>query len=145
MSELLFRFIAYCFFGIFMEVLVSSITTISREGWNSESKKMIGSVSIFMSLIYGPLLLFAFEPLMVFISPLNTWIQFLIYGVIFTLIEFLSGLLLDKVFKIKLWDYSQLPDSLWGYTHLDLFWKWGFCGLLIANYSAYIQHLQYIK
>jgi len=138
---MVFRLVGYIFFGIVMEVLVSSITSMSRCGWNAETKKMTGSVSIYMALIYGPLLLFAFEPLAAMLAPLEYWVQFLIYGIVFQGIEFIAGAVLDKVFKIKLWDYSGLPGSLCGYTHLDLFWKWGFAGIMLASYSTKLQSI----
>lgn len=141
MHAYIFRMVAYIFFGIVMEVLVSSVTTVGRIGWNMETRKMIGSVSVFMAIFYGPGLLFIFEPIRAFFIFFPPWIQFLAYGCVFTLVEFLIGLFCDKVCKIKLWDYSTCDDSIMGYTRTALFFQWGFCGLMLSSYSGLIQYM----
>ena len=138
---IIFRLVAYIFFGIVMEVLVSSVTTVGRCGWNADTKKMFGSVSIFMALVYGPCLLFIYEPIRLLLLPFNSWIQFLAYGLAFTTFEFIAGLFFDKVCRIKLWDYSTCDDSIMGYTRTALFFQWGFCGIMLSSYSGFIIYL----
>lgn len=138
---MIFRLVAYIFFGIVMEVLVSSITTASRCGWRDDAKKMIGSVSIFMAPVYGLGLLFLFEPIRELLLPFNSWIQFLAYGCAFTLIEFLAGAFFDRVCHIRLWDYTDCSDSIMGYTRTALFFQWGFAGIMLSSYAGLLLYL----
>lgn len=47
-------------------------------------------------------------------------------------LKFLCGLVLDKVFKLKLWDYSKLPYSIKGYVNIPTAIVWGFVSLALV-------------
>ncbi len=48
-------------------------------------------------------------------------------------LKFLCGLVLDKVFKLKLWDYSKLPFSIKGYVNIPSAIVWGFVSLVLVQ------------
>lgn len=61
---------------------------------------------------------------------------FLISTIIATAVEFLTGLFIDKVFKMKLWDYSDRSFNIKGYVCLQFSLYWGFLAfflLMIIN------------
>ncbi len=47
-------------------------------------------------------------------------------------LKFLCGLVMDKVFKLKLWDYSKLPYSIKGYVNIPTAILWGFVSLALV-------------
>lgn len=47
-------------------------------------------------------------------------------------LKFLCGLVMDKVFKLKLWDYSKLPYSIKGYVNIPTAILWGFVSLVLV-------------
>lgn len=51
-----------------------------------------------------------------------------------TLLEYITGRMLDKVFHYKLWDYSTYPLNLHSYICLEFSLLWGILALLLANF-----------
>ncbi len=47
-------------------------------------------------------------------------------------LKFLCGLVMDKIFKLKLWDYSKLPYSIKGYVNIPTAILWGFVSLALV-------------
>lgn len=58
------------------------------------------------------------------------FITFLSATILMSLIEFLGGIILYKVFQIRLWDYSNKPYHLGRYVCLELSIIWGILGCL---------------
>lgn len=50
-----------------------------------------------------------------------------------TLLEYITGRVLDRKFNIKLWDYSHLPLNLHSYICLDFSLMWGIVAIILAN------------
>ncbi len=50
-----------------------------------------------------------------------------------TVLEFLTGLALEKLFHLKWWDYSQRPFNLKGYVCLEFSILWGIAGTVIMK------------
>ncbi len=50
-----------------------------------------------------------------------------------TLLEYVAGLSLDKVFHHKMWDYSYSPFNLQSYICLDFSLLWGIVALLLSS------------
>ncbi len=57
-------------------------------------------------------------------------ISFLTFMLLLSIIEFIGGTLLDKVFGIELWNYSNKKWHLGKYVCLELALVWGFGSLL---------------
>ncbi len=51
-----------------------------------------------------------------------------------TLLEYITGIILDRVFHLKLWDYSNNYLNLHSYICLELSLLWGVLALLLANF-----------
>ena len=58
------------------------------------------------------------------------FITFLSATILMSLIEFLGGIILYKVFQTRLWDYSNKPYHLGRYVCLELSITWGILGCL---------------
>lgn len=51
-----------------------------------------------------------------------------------TLMEYITGIILDKVFNHKLWDYSQNPLNLSSYICLEFSLMWGIVAITLASF-----------
>ena len=58
-------------------------------------------------------------------------IVFLIGFIILSFMELISGILIEKLFKVTFWDYSNEPFSIFRYTSLKMSFIWGISSLLI--------------
>ncbi len=127
-----FYHIAYSFFFYgcacwFMECVFESIRNkrlIFNRGFN---------VGPFCT-IYGVAYLFVYTVL----RPLNgKWILLYIIGTIYaTVLEYITAVLLEKIFHQKLWDYAGLPLQFQGRICLPISLAWG---LLIILFFAVFQ------
>jgi uncharacterized membrane protein len=50
-----------------------------------------------------------------------------------TLLEYITGRVLDRVFHFKLWDYSEMPFNLHSYICLDFSLAWGILAIILAS------------
>ncbi len=62
---------------------------------------------------------------------LQTLIIFVAVIVLLTTIELIGGLLIEKIFKITFWDYSNLRFHIGKYISLEISFAWGFLSFLI--------------
>ena len=67
-------------------------------------------------------------------SNFNLIISFFISMVVLTILEFFTGFVLDKVFHMKLWDYSKYDFNIKGYVCLQYSLIWGFLFLIYSNF-----------
>lgn len=71
----------------------------------------------------------------VLLTPLkdNTLMLFIGSVVLTTVLEYLTGLVLEKVFSNKWWDYSDVPFNIQGYVCLKFSILWGLGCVFIMN------------
>ena len=67
-------------------------------------------------------------------TDFNIVLSFLISMVLLSILEFFTGLVLDKVFHMKLWDYSKYDFNIKGYICLQYSLMWGFLFLIYSNF-----------
>lgn len=97
-SHLILLFAIYAFIGWIIEVIYRSIS--QREFINA-------------GFLFGPFVpLYGFGALFLIVleSFIHLWplpIKIMAYGIILTLVEYVTGIVLEKTFKLKLWDYSD--------------------------------------
>ena len=58
-------------------------------------------------------------------------IVFLIGFIILSFMELISGILIEKLFRVTFWNYSNGPFSIFRYTSLKMSFIWGISSLLI--------------
>jgi uncharacterized membrane protein len=64
----------------------------------------------------------------------NVLIVFSLSLIILTALEYITGVLLDKVYGVVLWDYSQLKFSINNYISLEFMIVWGILGVIFVLY-----------
>jgi len=61
-------------------------------------------------------------------------LQFLIFAIILTVIEYITGEFFERFFQLKLWDYSDNRFNLNGKISLLFSTGWGLLALIVVNY-----------
>ena len=69
-------------------------------------------------------------------SDYNIICTFLIAVLMLSILEYITGLVLDKIFHMKLWDYSKYRFNIKGYICLQYSIMWGLL-FLVYNYFIY--------
>lgn len=77
-------------------------------------------------------------------KALKIFLQFIIFMIVLTAIEFLGGYLLKKVLDIELWNYSNKEYKIGKYICLELAIIWGIMGV-IASYVIIPFFAKFIK
>ncbi len=108
-------FFTYAFLGWCLEVSFSAV----NEG------KFVNR-----GFLNGPLCpIYGFGMLIVlyFLKPINNNILllFVFSALLTTILEWITGFILEKIFSIKWWDYSEMPFNLNGYVCLKFSLMWG--------------------
>jgi uncharacterized membrane protein len=107
-------FSIYAFFGWVWEFVFIWLTSRQLH-WH-------GFLRVPLLPIYG----FSAIAILLFVQPYidNPFLVFLAGAFVVSLIEFFTGLVLDKFFHLRLWDYRDMPLNIMGYT--DLYTSLGF-------------------
>lgn len=137
-NDLIWLFFIYSFLGWCIEVCYSAIR---RKSFVNR-----GFVNSPLCPIYG----FASVLFAVFLPELteNTFFLFVGGALLATLLEYSTGMLLEKIFRKKLWDYSEFKYHLGGYVCLRYSLLWGvlavvtmvFVNPLLCRLFALIPH-----
>ena len=122
--QLLWIFPIYSVLGWFMEVVYVSIKTskfVNR-----------GFLNGFICPIYGV----GVCMMILILSPIKDNLLLLFLGAMLfgSLVELVSGFLLFRIFRIRWWDYSDVPFNLNGYICLQLCLIWGALGVILMHF-----------
>ncbi len=81
--------------------------------------------------IYG----FGFVAVILLLTPIEDHIFLLFFASMFvtTFLEYLTGLVLEKVFHMRWWDYSQQRFNIQGYVCLEFAILWGFAAVFMLK------------
>ena len=112
---LLWLFIVYAFFGWCLEVIYATVHTgkfVNRGFLNGPYCPIYGIGMIIVLALLEPF-------------KVNIPIFFVGSVILTTVLEFLTGYILEKIFNQKWWDYSGEPFNLWGYVCLGQSLVWG--------------------
>ncbi|MCR4944710.1 MAG: putative ABC transporter permease [Clostridium sp.] len=121
--QILALFCIYSFFGWCTEVIYHTVKTgefVNRGFLNGP-----------VCPIYG----FGVLTVIVALEPLKDNLLVLFIGSVFltSLIEFVTGFVLEKIFHDKWWDYSDEPFNIKGYICLRFSLLWGIACLLVVD------------
>ncbi len=121
--EVLWIFIIYAFLGWCLEVAFC--------GLNDGHFTNRGFLNGPWCPIYG----FGMLLLIFFLYPLRENLPLLFFGsMLFTsLLEFLTGFVLEKAFYSRWWDYSDMPFNICGYICLKFSIYWGLAGTFVID------------
>lgn len=79
-----------------------------------------------------------------YIRHLNIWLRALIYALVLTIFEYISGIFVVIVYGRRLWDYSASFFNLNGHVDLVHFIFWGLLAIIFEVY-LYGKMVYYIK
>lgn len=114
-------FFIYAFLGWITEVIFATLKTgkfVNRGFLNGPVCPIYGVGMALCVLLLNPL-------------EKYWWLLILVGGTLATLLELITGFVLDKIFKTKWWDYSKEPFNFRGYICLRFAILWGFAVLLV--------------
>ncbi len=121
--KILLYFFIYSFLGWCIEVVYSGLTTrkfINRGFFNGP-----------LCPIYG----FGVIAIVNLLDPVKNNLFLLFFGSVFiaSIIELLTGFILEKLFHQKWWDYSDLPFNIGGYISPLFSLMWGLACLVVVD------------
>ena len=122
-SQWLWIFPVYSFFGWCLEVIFCSVNTgkfVNRGFLNGTACPIYG--------IGAGFLVFCLEPVQG-----NLPLLYLGSVIIGSLLELVGGFLLKKIFHMSWWDYSEEPFNIGGYICLKFSLAWGVAGVLLMR------------
>lgn len=61
-------------------------------------------------------------------------LQIIIYGILVTTIEYITGTCMEKIFRVRFWDYSNNKYNIQGMVCLQFFVAWSFLTILLIKY-----------
>lgn len=123
-----FFFYFYCFFGWCFESTYCSIKSrrLTNRGFmRGPFLPIYGSGAIMMLVVSGP-----------FLDQEPPWNYLLIYvaGALgATVLEYVTGVLMESLFKVRYWDYSKNKFNFQGHICLGSSLAWGFLTLLMTQ------------
>lgn len=130
--ELLWLFLIYAFLGWCLEVAYSTLNTgkfVNRGFLNGAICPIYGFGVVIVIFILDPI-------------KENTLILFLGSIILTSVLELITGAVLEKIFHNRWWDYSHLPFNLCGYICLKFSIMWGIaCVFILEIIHPAIQYL----
>ena len=143
-GEIMFYINFFLFFSIFGYLFETICAYIFKSGFNS-------------GILYGPWTpLYGFGVLIILIISnklfqnlhlnrvVETLIVFVCMTIILTLLEWIGGVLIEKLFHITFWDYSNYKYHIGKYISLEMSLVWG-VGSIILIYLVLPWSLNLIK
>lgn len=124
-NNIVIYFALYSFIGWIIELIYRSLNNrkLVNPGFlYGPFVPIYGIGGIFVSLVYLK------------ISFLPVPLQFLVYSLILTVIEYITGEIFEKFFQLKLWDYSENRFNINGKVSLLFSTGWGLLALTVVNY-----------
>lgn len=119
----LYYFIIYSFLGWCIEVCYATLN----------SGKFVNRG--FLNGPYCPIYGLGATGIIYFLSPFKEYPLFLFVASasLTTVLEFITGYILEKIFHCKWWDYSNVPFNIKGYVCLKFTIIWGLACILLVN------------
>ncbi|MEG0249979.1 MAG: putative ABC transporter permease [Peptostreptococcus sp.] len=121
--EFIMYFFIYAFLGWLVEVSYHAL----KCGKFINRGMLAGAVCP----IYG----FGAVIIVYFLEPVkdNIFLLFIGSAILCSVLEYLAGLILDKLFHKRWWDYSDVPFNLGGYISLQFTVYWGIGGIILIR------------
>lgn len=129
-SQWLLFFFFYCFLGWLWECSFVSVQQGLKTGkWQWVNRGFLHGPFL---PIYG----FACVGLLFVTIPIKEelWAVYLVGMLFITALELLTGLVMEKMFGVKYWDYHEYPLNFRGYISLFSSLFWGICAVLIVTF-----------
>ena len=130
------RFILYGLGGWCGEVIFTALTkSIPRKDW-----RLVGTTYLWMFPIYGLLAVF-YEPAHELVKELPWIARAVIWSLVFTLVELVTGWLIAQLTGRCPWDYSHKRFAINAYIRWDYFPIWAIVGLALEPVHDFLVEL----
>lgn len=131
-------FFIYCFLGWIWETFYESLRNgqyVNRGFLNGPFIPIYGFGAIFCLVIYDTV-------------ASNIYFYLVVSIVLATILELVTGLTMERIFKVRYWDYSHIPGNIKGYIAPQISVFWGLLSLLIPrllqpNIEEFVTRLDY--
>lgn len=132
-NNIIYFFIIGSFFGWIIEIAFKTLS--------GENLARAGMANGPFCILYGIGTFF----LAVVISKYtnNIFLIFLISSIVLTTLEYATGVLLDRLYGIELWDYTKLKFGINKHISLEFMLIWGILGVLFIKYVLPILNIIY--
>ena len=122
-------FFFYCFVGWIWECFYVSVT----QGWKTKKWKFINR-----GFLHGPMIpIYGFAAISILLTTLrlreNTLAVYIIGALTATLFEIVTGTVMEHLFKVKYWDYSNMPLNYHGHICLFVSLFWGLFSVFLVQ------------
>ena len=128
-SQWIFFFFWYCFIGWIWECCYVSV----NKAWKEKKWSWINR-----GFLHGPVIpIYGFAAISILIATIpfkeSRLFVFILGALAASLMEMVTGSLMEKIFHVKYWDYSDLPLNYKGHVCLFVSIFWGFLSLLMVR------------
>ena len=128
-SQWLFFFFWYCFIGWIWECVYVSVT----KAWEEKKWRWINR-----GFLHGPVIpIYGFAAISILLATIpfkdNVWLIFILGALAASLMELVTGSVMEKKFHVKYWDYSDLPLNYKGHVCFFVSIFWGFLSVLMVR------------
>lgn len=122
-------FFWYCFLGWIWECFYVS----ARKAWKHKKWEFVNR-----GFLHGPVIpIYGFASVTILLTTIgvreNTVEVYIIGALTATLFELVTGAAMERLFKVKYWDYSDLPLNYHGYICVFVSLFWGFFSVLLVQ------------
>lgn len=122
-------FFCYCFIGWIWECLYVSV----RRAWKTKKWEFVNR-----GFLHGPLIpIYGFAAIVILLTTIgmreNTAAVYVIGALTATLFELVTGTVMEKLFKVRYWDYSDMPLNYNGHICLIVSLFWGVFSVLLVQ------------
>lgn len=130
-GEIMFYINFFLFFSIFGYLFETICSYIFKSGFNS-------------GILYGPWTpLYGFGVIIIMLlsnkifeslhlnKVVETIVVFVVITIVLTVLEWLGGVLIEKLFHITFWDYSNYKFHIGKYISLEMSLLWGVGGIIL--------------
>ena len=96
--------------------------------------------------LFGPVCpIYGFGALLLIVSTRKiykkAWLKFLISAIAFTIFEYMVSLILEVLFGLRWWDYSNKPLNFHGYICLEFSLIWGLAIVMVVKvFQKYVEN-----
>ncbi|MBP3567934.1 MAG: hypothetical protein J6K04_02100 [Lachnospiraceae bacterium] len=128
-SQWLFFFFWYCFIGWIWECCYVSVT----KAWEEKKWRWINR-----GFLHGPVIpIYGFAAISILLATIpykeSILFVFLLGALAASLMELVTGSVMEKIFHVKYWDYSDLPLNYKGHVCFFVSIFWGFLSVLMVR------------
>lgn len=129
LTQWILFFFCYCFIGWIWECFyVSATRALKNKKWEFVNR----------GFLHGPVIpIYGFAAITILLTTIplreNAFAVYVMGALTATLFELVTGTAMERLFKVKYWDYSEMPLNYHGHICLFVSLFWGFFSVLLVQ------------